>query len=345
MVKSKASAALPFNVKVRMLDPRKLSVPREWDGPLRQYLDNCRIRGLRPQSIRSFEDRLAHLARRVNVAPFRLSKEQLIAYLASQNWAPETRRSRLQTYRGFWNWAVQAGHTDFDPSADLPRVRPAAPNPRAVPYATYLEALTKADARTRLVLRLAGEVGMRRGEIAVGHSDHLLETNSGPSLLIYGKGGRSRVVPLSMDLAHDIKRQQDGYFFPGKIAGHLSGRRISELAKVLLPPPWTIHKLRHMFATRSFSVNKDLVAVQRMLGHSSITTTTVYVQVDEADLRRIVDEIAVKSFKLSTDNAIRDDANQKICFDLDSISSAEATRLIAILSSKLSRGDTPGLLL
>lgn len=320
-----------------MPDPRQLPVPAEWDEAIRQYLVHCKAFGIRPQSLRTFRERLSHLARRVGSGPYSLTNDELLAYLAGQQWAPATLRARTQTFRGFWRWASKKGFTSFDPSEDTPRGRPVEANPQAVPYVTYLETLVRSDARTRLLLRLAGEAGLRRGEIAVAHTRDILVSTSGPSLEVHGKGGKVRVVPLTVDLEHELRVLPEGFFFPGKIDGHLSARRVSELAKARLPEPWSIHKLRHMFATRSFAVSKDLVSVQRLLGHASITTTTAYVQTSDEGLRTIVNEVAVRALDFGADQKIRKAASRVVTFDLATVTSEQATQLIKLLSHKIQK--------
>ncbi|WP_292702628.1 tyrosine-type recombinase/integrase, partial [Microbacterium sp. 69-10] len=57
----------------------------------------------------------------------------------------------------------------------------------------------------------------------------------------------------------------------------------------LLPPGVTMHALRHAFATRTYNVNRDVFAVQQLLGHSSAATTQRYVQVSDDSLRALVE--------------------------------------------------------
>jgi integrase len=106
------------------------------------------------------------------------------------------------------------------------------------------------------------------------------------SLRIPGKGGKTRLVPLDVDLA-DMLLAKQGYAFPGKIDGHLSPAYVSRVVSKVLPDGVTAHKLRHRFATRAYrGSNSNLRAVQELLGHSSIATTQVYVSVDADELRQ-----------------------------------------------------------
>jgi hypothetical protein len=144
--------------------------------------------------------------------------------------------------------------------------------------------------------RLAGEAGLRRAEVAQAHRDDLIADRGGWSLIVKGKGGKQRVVPLTDDLAEEIRDykgvdQADtlaaGYLFPGKVDGHISVVYAGQLISVLMPPGWSMHKLRHRAATRGHAGTGNLRAVQEFLGHASVATTQRYVAVSRADVRRV----------------------------------------------------------
>ena len=116
------------------------------------------------------------------------------------------------------------------------------------------------------MLRLAAEVGMRRSEVAVAHSRDLMEDLVERSLIVHGKGGRTRIVPIPASLGRALADLEDGYFFPGNDDGHLSPRYVGKLIRDLLPDQWTMHTLRHRFATRLYAHTRDLLGVQGMLG-------------------------------------------------------------------------------
>lgn len=61
-----------------------------------------------------------------------------------------------------------------------------------------------------------------------------------------------------------------------------------------LPDGVTGHALRHRFATKAYAVNRDLFAVQQLLGHASPNTTQAYVKVPEESLRQLVNAVAVR---------------------------------------------------
>lgn len=152
--------------------------------------------------------------------------------------------------------------------------------------------MSRARPRERLMLRLAAECGLRRAEIAGIHSRDLVDDLLGWSLVVHGKGDRDRVVPLPVAIALELRAQPEGWVFPGDDDGHLSPRWVGRVTARLLPEGWTLHTLRHRFATRAYAVDRDLLTVQTLLGHASPVTTRRYVALPDDALRRTVDAVA-----------------------------------------------------
>jgi integrase len=135
---------------------------------------------------------------------------------------------------------------------------------------------------------LAGEAGLRRAEVAVVHCNDLLRDDAGWSLIVHGKGGKQRVVPLTDRLAAEIRTYAPrGYLFPGRIDGHVSPSWVGTVISNLMPPGWTMHKLRHRFATRGYAGTRNLRAVQEALGHASVATTQRYTAVANDEVRSV----------------------------------------------------------
>ncbi len=271
----------------------RATVPTAWEPLLSQYLAHCRASGHTKQSIESTRQRLGHMMRRIECDPADLRKRKLTEWLGSQTWAQETRRGRHNTFRGFFKWARKRGLIERNLAGALPRVSAAAPNPMPCPERVYKEAVMRSDARARLILRLASEEGLRRSEIAQVHSDHLVEDLIGWSLIVKGKGGKTRVLPLTPGIAQALRDLPEGHAFPGADDGHLSPRRVGEIGAGALEGKWTLHKLRHKFATATYRIDRDLLAVQQLLGHSTPATTQVYVAVDREHLRKTLLAAAV----------------------------------------------------
>jgi integrase len=161
----------------------------------------------RPATIylRSFH--LAKMAREIGGNPAELTADQLVTWFSGQQWGTETRRSYRATIRGFLRWAYRTKRIPVDLVDELPHVRVHRGPPRPTPDQVWHQARTDADPRVKLMLRLAAEAGLRRGEISRIHSRDLLPGTAGHQLLVHGKGGKQRVVPINDSLAAAIRAQ------------------------------------------------------------------------------------------------------------------------------------------
>jgi integrase len=178
-----------------------------------------------------------------------------------------------------------------NPAKSIPVVKAGEARPRPAPDRVYAEARIAATPREMLMLRLAAEMGLRRAEVAQVHSRDLMEDLVGYSLLVHGKGGKERLVPVPPALASDIANA-GGYVFPGDDHGHLSPAYVGKLIARIMPDAWTMHTLRHRFATMAYGVDRDVFAVQELLGHASPATTRRYVKIQNDALRRTVLAVA-----------------------------------------------------
>lgn len=221
--------------------------------------------------------------------PFACTVEVLADWLAGHDWSPETRRSWRAALKGFYRWAIVTGRTATNPANDLPVVLVPTKRARPAPDAAIRAALVGADDRLWTMVNLAWRCGLRRGEIARVHGDDLLQDAEGHALVVHGKGGKERVVPIPEDVAGRVRQRcrttAGGWCFAGDIDGHLSPARVGELVADALPGKWTCHTLRHRFATESYAATGNLFAVQELLGHSKPETTRIYVELPREALR------------------------------------------------------------
>jgi integrase/recombinase XerC len=255
------------------------------------WLAVLRAAGRRKATVNLREYQVRRLARAMPCGPWEVAGGQLVEWIGSQGWDVETLRSHRAALRGFYRWAHGQGLVLVDPALALPSVKPADPNPRPAPEDAYRLALACADDRLRLMLRLAAELGMRRGEVAQAHADDLERDLTGWTLRVVGKGGRVRRIPLTDGLAVAVRRRGAGFLFPGAIDGHLSPAYVGKLVARALPEAWTMHSLRHRFASVAYSHDRDVFTVQEVLGHRSPVTTRLYVKVPSEALRRTVEAV------------------------------------------------------
>ena len=226
-------------------------------------------------------------------------------------WLPLKRASvarKAAALRRFFAFLHDEGLRSDDPSAALPRPASERPLPKILDHAS-VDALFREIGRRleekgdSAALRMAALVellygsGLRATEL-VSLPRNAVSPDK-PYLILRGKGGRERLVPIS-DKARaavgawsSLVPRDSLWLFPsGK--KHLSRVRLYQLLKELAAdagiPPDRIspHVLRHAFATHLLEGGADLRALQLLLGHADIATTQIYTHVDSKRLIELV---------------------------------------------------------
>lgn len=280
----------------------RLPIPAAWEEPLTAFERFLWGQGTAPATVRAWGEQLRTIARAFpSVGPFEITTDDLFEWMAGQRWARETRRGRKTLLRVFYRWALDTDRATSDPTQRMPKVKAGDPVARPATDDEYAAALVAADERWTLALRLAAELGMRRGEVACVHTNDLRDDAAGvPWLTVHGKGAKVRRVPVPASLAGAVRAVEPGYLFPGAVVdkqtpkgstGHLSARYVGKRIGELLPPGVTMHALRHRFATHAYNVDRDVFTVQRLLGHASPATTQRYVQVSDERMRALVEAV------------------------------------------------------
>ena len=137
-------------------------------------------------------------------------------------------------------------------------------------------------------LRAAEAVALQPADI---DSDRML-------IRVRGKGRRERDTLLAREALDALRAYQDRHqpgtwLFPGQKAGspvvtNTVGKVFAKAKqKAEIHKPASVHSLRHSFATHLLDAGVDLFHIQKLLGHSSVKTTTIYLHVSTRDLERI----------------------------------------------------------
>ena len=263
----------------------KISAPVPWRRSIEGWTDTLKAAGLSAQTIKSRRYKMVHLAALLMPSgPEDVTTEQIVQTFARQQWKPETRKAYRNTISSFFRWLHKSGRRSDDPSLDVPRVKKPHAHPRPCPDRYIAAAMEMATSSERLMIRLGAECGLRRGEIALVHSDDVVADSAGRSLIVRGKGDKQRIVQLPDDLACIIMDAR-GYLFPGRFGGHVEESYIGDHISRLLPGGYAAHTLRHRFATTAYAATHDLFVVAELLGHESVETTEHYVAMPDGRLR------------------------------------------------------------
>jgi integrase/recombinase XerD len=224
-------------------------------------------------------------------------------------WLPLKRATvarKAAALRRFFGFLADEGVRSDDPSAALPRPASERPLPKVLARQDVDSLFRELERRmaeredaaglrlTALVELLYGS-GLRATEL-VSLPRHAVQPDK-PFLILRGKGGRERLVPISdraraavAEWAALVPRDSLWLFPSGK--KHLSRVRLYQLLRELgaaagiSPDRISPHVLRHAFATHLLEGGADLRALQMLLGHADIATTQIYTHVDS---RRLID--------------------------------------------------------
>ncbi|MBN9141098.1 MAG: tyrosine-type recombinase/integrase [Micrococcales bacterium] len=265
----------------------EILAPATWQPELDRFRGYQVATGRPVSSIKLRDYHLRRFARATALPPYDVTRDDMLAHLEhNSHWRQNTRRAARSSIAAFYRWAAEAGLTERNLAEHFPGVSFSPGKPRPASDAALEEALARADERVRLMVQLAAYVGLRCCEVCQVSTHDVVSTAGGWLLRVLGKGGRSRYVPITDELANEVLRAGPGFIFSGQIDGHLSAGYVSKLISAVLPVGETAHKLRHRFATRAYRGSHDLRAVQELLGHASVATTQIYTAIDDDDLRR-----------------------------------------------------------
>ncbi len=250
------------------------------------------------------------------------ARTDIEAYLADQDdrgMARSTRARRLSAIRQLYRFAYLEGWRSDDPAAQLKGPKKARSLPDSLTEAEVDRLLAAAEAhgrtpadraRTTCLMQLLYATGLRVSELV---ALPVAAVRGDPRMiLVRGKGGRERMVPLSAPArdalagwlavrdaaeaeAAKAGKPRSPHLFPARgRRGHLTREAFFLMLKDLARAAGidaarvSPHGLRHAFATHLLANGADLRVIQTLLGHASIATTEIYTHVLQARLRELV---------------------------------------------------------
>jgi integrase/recombinase XerD len=235
--------------------------------------------------------------------------------LSASGLKPSTQARRLSALRQLHRFLLDEDVRADDPTSAIEAPKRGRPLPKVVSE-TQTQALIDAAAalegpealRLLCIVELLYASGLRVSELvslpltAVAGERRML--------LVKGKGGKERLVPLGTPAREAIKaylgvrarflppsERAQRFLFPSRgVEGYLTRRRVAQLLKDLAikagvdPRKLSPHVLRHAFASHLVANGADLRSVQQLLGHADIATTQIYTHVQDERLKRLVAE-------------------------------------------------------
>ncbi|HSI59475.1 MAG TPA: site-specific tyrosine recombinase XerD [Ideonella sp.] len=239
-----------------------------------------------------------------------VTETDLMAYGAARH--AQTRSSsanrRLAVFRRFYRWCLRERHVALDPTLKLGSARQPLRIPKTLSEA-QVEALlgapdvdTPLGLRDRCMLELMYASGLRVSEL-VGIPTVQVSLADG-ALRVTGKGSKERMLPFGQEAEAWLRRylaEARGEILGGQASPALfvtarGGPMTRQMFWILVKKhalqagvraPLSPHTLRHAFATHLLNHGADLRAVQMLLGHADISTTTIYTHVARERLKTL----------------------------------------------------------
>ena len=250
--------------------------------------------------------------------PALITLKNIQDYLVLQkNLSVSTVARRISCLRQFYKFLMSEGYITENPTSLLEAPRQQRKLPIVLSETDVNRLLEGAKAwggaegqRLSALLEILYATGFRVSELvslplttAIG----VLKSEK-PLLIVWGKGNKDRVVPLTPAALEKLKNylgsrksflpkgKESPWLFPSSSRiGHLTRQRFGQLLKELAlkvdlnPALLSPHTVRHAFATHLLRHGVNLLVVQKLLGHSDISTTQIYTHVAQDDLTEMVE--------------------------------------------------------
>ena len=233
---------------------------------------------------------------------------ELLAFMSERHASTRatTANRRLTVFKRYFRWALREGLVDADPTLRLSAARQPMRVPKTLSEAQVEALLAAPDVSTALGLRdrtmieLMYASGLRASELVQTKTVHLVLDDG--VLHVLGKGARERLVPFGAEAHEWLRRylaearagilgaKSSEALFVTRLGAGMTRQMFWRLIKRYavqggVNAPLSPHTLRHAFATHLLNHGADLRAVQMLLGHADIGTTTIYTHVARERLR------------------------------------------------------------
>ncbi len=290
-------------------------VPPASQAAIDRFIDALWIEdGLAPLTLAAYRRDLAlyatWLGARAERSLDQAVETDLLAYMAERHAATRatTANRRLTVFKRYYRWALRERAVSADPTLRLLPAKQPLRVPKTLSEAQVEALLAAPDVATPLGLRdrtmieLMYASGLRVSELVGAKSVHL-GLDEGV-LHVLGKGARERLVPFGEEAHAWLRRylaearalildgQASEALFVTRRGAGMTRQMFWTLIKrharnAGVTAPLSPHTLRHAFATHLLNHGADLRAVQMLLGHADIGTTTIYTHVARERLRQL----------------------------------------------------------
>jgi len=244
-------------------------------------------------------------------------KAWMLDMIEEQHLSPRSVKRRLSALRSFYKFLLRQGKVSKDITARI--IPPKADKPLPVFFReeemqralsnSPQDGLTgeadptakRSDSETvlrdALIISLLYQTGMRQAEL-LNLTDADIDLNQG-QIRIFGKRRKERIVPIGDKLIEQIKKymevrdleistsRENDQFFPNLTKYTLYNIVRTRMGEVSTLKKHSPHVLRHTFATTMLDHGADIRTIQELLGHASLSTTSIYTHTTFEQIKRV----------------------------------------------------------
>ena len=244
-------------------------------------------------------------------------KAWMLDMIEEQHLSPRSVKRRLSALRSFYKFLLRQGKVSKDitariipPKADKPlpvffreeeMQRALSNSPQDGPTCeadpTAKRSNSETVLRDDLIISLLYQTGMRQAEL-LNLTDADIDLNQG-QIRIFGKRRKERIVPIGDKLIEQIKKymevrdleistsRENDRFFPNLTKYTLYNIVRTRMGEVSTLKKHSPHVLRHTFATTMLDHGADIRTIQELLGHASLSTTSIYTHTTFEQIKRV----------------------------------------------------------
>lgn len=254
------------------------------------FLKSRQLRQLTPKTISGYEWALSKLSAEYPEQLPTNPKDIQEIFSTFSNLAPESKKALWQKLKTFCLWLeIEFDLPNLMATIPAPRFRRKLPRTLSEEEITHL--LTSMDnERNYAIFALLLDTGIRVGELASLKPENISQNG----ILVSGKTG-DRVVPVSPSVYSLVKRQgdQEGVWRIGdRKPGYLQFNGLQIMIRRQMrragfnPPKMGAHTLRHTFGVQYILNGGDVSSLRRIMGHSTVATTMLYVDMSNYHITR-----------------------------------------------------------
>lgn len=260
---------------------------------LKSYLNEIKIKGYSEKTILNRKKILEKFLKKYDF-PDKISTYNFLSEIKVSKNSMSTYATYIRVFAKYW----QDSTNDI---FKLPEVTKMSKKEKTYLTKAELNKLISSTENDRdsLIIEFLANTGLRIGELTkLTKKDFDFENNV---VKVCGKGDKERTVPLNTEIAKKIKEyieknEDNAFVFHSRKNGSIATNTInymlrSAAKKAGLEKHVTPHILRHTFATQLLGGGVNITSVQKLLGHSSINTTAIYLHVNQEELKKAVETL------------------------------------------------------